>query len=230
MKKGYVKLNLSYRKINDTEQNAQQSERIDVKDYFNTKSKATLPPVQEQPLASKISVSELFQPIKKKAHFQKFVLSVILSVVSTGLIVSILFGVVFGVAVVNGISMEPTLHNSDLVVFFRLQSNYDIGDIVVVNSIADRQHIKRVVATPHQTVNIDSETLTLYVDGEKQDLPYINQDTIPKTGCTYPLTLQDNEYFLLGDYRENSFDSRNYGAVQKSQISGKVILTFSTSN
>lgn len=154
---------------------------------------------------------------------RKAVRSVVIELLVTVAAIALLFGVICGVAFVEGDSMEPALHNGDVVLFFRLQHSYRVGDIALLEKDGNRDYIKRVVAVPGQTVDIDNKAHCLLVDGVAQDEPYSSGETIRKTGCTYPLTLGEGEYFVLGDARENSVDSRNFGVVEQGQLRGRVV-------
>ena len=73
-------------------------------------------------------------------------------------------------------------------------------------------------------MDIDNQkTHRLLIDGAPAEDDYARGDTFRKTGCSLPLTLGEDEYFVLGDSRENSVDSRNFGAVRKEQLCGQII-------
>ena len=144
----------------------------------------------------------------------------------TALGMYLLLGVVLGAACVQGDSMFPTLREKDLLVFFRLNVSYKAGDIVLIQSEEGKEYVKRIVGLPGQTMEIDEKSGRLMVDGEALVEPYAYGGTYGKGEVTYPLTLKENEYFVLGDHRENSRDSRNYGPVLREQLDGKVWLLF----
>lgn len=150
--------------------------------------------------------------------------AVLVRVLAAALIVFLLFGVFFGIAVVQGDSMEPALQSGDVAVFLRLVNGYRAGDIVVLKAEDGTQYVKRVVAVPGQTVDIDDTTGELLVDGERLSEPYVYDSTYSKEGAEYPLTLGEGEYFVLGDQRENSYDSRNYGAVTQDELCGRLLI------
>lgn len=165
-------------------------------------------------------------PLKRRLKAirqKKTALAFAKSVLITVTVCYLLFGRVFGISIVRGSSMEPALKNGDLVLFFRLQQTYKRGDIVLKTEKGRRDVIKRIVAVPGQTVDIGTDMPVLRIDGMEVQEPYIYEKTSPKTGCEFPLTLGKNEYFLLGDHRENSFDSRNYGPVSEHRLDGAAI-------
>ena len=119
---------------------------------------------------------------------------------------------------VDGSSMEPTLHNNELVLINKIGLNKGIDryDIVVVK-YENSTIIKRVIGLPYETVEYINDTL--YIDGEivntKVDFEYTKD---------FKLTAGKNEYIVLGDNRNISKDSRIIGPVKESDIIGKVDL------
>lgn len=167
-------------------------------------------------------LDERIERLQRRRGWRKLCLSLLL----TGLVTYLLFGVVFGIAVVKGDSMVPALQTGDVVLFCRLGGRYRTGDIVLLRADGETEHVKRVVGLPGQTVRIDERTGSLLIDGAPLPEPYIYEATHGKSGVAYPLTLGEGEYFLLGDHRENSKDSRNYGPVAEGKIDGAVLLLF----
>ena len=119
---------------------------------------------------------------------------------------------------VNGSSMEPTLHNNELVLINKIGLNKGIDryDIVVVK-YENSTIIKRVIGLSYETVEYINDTL--YIDGEivntKVDFEYTKD---------FKLTAGKNEYIVLGDNRNISKDSRIIGPVKERDIIGKVDL------
>lgn len=119
---------------------------------------------------------------------------------------------------VNGSSMEPTLHNNELVLINKIGLNKGIDryDIVVVK-YENSTIIKRVIGLPYETVEYIDDTL--YIDGKivntKVDFEYTKD---------FKLTAGKNEYIVLGDNRNISKDSRIIGPVKERDIIGKVDL------
>ena len=152
------------------------------------------------------------------------------ALVCSVLAVVLLFTFIARLIGVDGHSMVPTLQHGDrlVVVSSLLYHDYQAGDIVVARkeSCLSEPIVKRVVAVGGQTVDIDFESGSVYVDGELLNEPYINELTLREEGMEFPLTLKDNEVFLMGDNRNHSSDSRDaaLGPVDTRYIIGKAVL------
>lgn len=128
---------------------------------------------------------------------------------------------------IAGQSMTPELHPDDVVLMNRLA--YDFGkpdrmDVVVFMREDEKTNVKRVIGLPGETVQITGGSI--YINGERLEAEN-GLDQVSLGGLAEnPVELGDDEYFLLGDNRESSEDSRfaNIGNVKKEQIMGKVWL------
>lgn len=137
-------------------------------------------------------------------------------------VIFILFRFVIGLSVVGGDSMNPTLEDGNVVVYYRLVSEYKPGDIVSVRIPSGEYYIKRVVATGGSSVDIMDGKL--YVDDSEAEDEHAFGVTEEKTGAViYPYNVREGNLFLLGDNREVSVDSRMFGEVNERQIKGKII-------
>jgi signal peptidase I len=126
---------------------------------------------------------------------------------------------------VEGSSMEPSLHNGELVVVNRLAyrwSGPERGDIVVFHFPLDpdRRFIKRVIGLPGEHVVINDGQVT--VDGVRLDEPYIA--AAPRYSGEW--AIQPGQVFVLGDNRNNSSDSQAWGPVPLDQMIGKAWLVY----
>ena len=128
---------------------------------------------------------------------------------------------------ISGNSMQPLLEASDVVLVNRLA--YDLGkpkryDVVVFGSEDRKNNVKRVIGLPGETVQIIGGLV--YIDGAPlEDESGLGQVSLAGRAGS-PITLGEDEYFLLGDNRDSSEDSRfaNVGNVKADQIQGKVWL------
>lgn len=147
--------------------------------------------------------------------------------------IMIMFLLVFRVIVVSGSSMYSTLIDGD---YLLLVSNLFYqeprrGDIIVAakKSFDDGAPIiKRVIATEGETVNIDFDMGIVYVDGVALEEPYTYTPTNVDEGMRFPLTVEENCVFAMGDNRNRSKDSRNpeIGQIDKREILGKALYLF----
>ena len=141
--------------------------------------------------------------------------------------VCILFNMVFRLIYVDGESMMPTLENGDWIAACR-PAHVDRGEIVLTNT--DNAHharlIKRVIAFGGETVDIDYDTGTVFINGAALEEPYLTDKTIAGGDVTFPLTVPQGCVFLLGDNRVNSVDSRysEIGCVPQSDLIGPVVM------
>lgn len=121
---------------------------------------------------------------------------------------------------VNGASMDPTLNDKDIMLLDEISyrfSDIERFDIVVVKE-EDEYLIKRVIGLPGETVEYNNDKL--YIDGK-----YVKEDFKHKETFDFSTTLGKDEYFIMGDNRTNSTDSRVFGPISRDKIMGKTSLT-----
>ena len=124
---------------------------------------------------------------------------------------------------IEGTSMEPTLVNGDVVLLTKTTS-FDRGELCGF-SWNNKLLVKRVIGIPGEWIEIDTDG-TVYLNGEKLDEPYAEQLSVGECDLEFPFQVPQEQYFVLGDMRESSIDSRNtlIGCVEKDQIVGKVFF------
>jgi signal peptidase I len=159
----------------------------------------------------------------------------LLEVLALALALYIVASIAVGTVHVVGSSMNPSLQNDDLVIASRIDYRLhapERGDIVIVKDPFDpsQDFIKRVVGLPGDHVLIRAGHV--YLNGARLDEPYIAPDWRTTTNWPALPDQPDGEvvppgnYFLLGDNRDHSSDSRLFGYVPQGQIEGKAIARF----
>ena len=195
------------------------------------------------------SVVEQIQKKKKERRFLDDLADMLETVFISVFVVVMLFAYVIRPVTVEGHSMETTLHDQDRLFMTDLLYTPKQGDIVIVDNKAawtynqsnnlvkgpglssEKRLIKRVIATGGQELNIDFTTGVVTVDGEVLDEPYIRELTANQEDgfASYPVTVPEGYYFVMGDNRNNSTDSRSQfvGFVPRDAILGKAIFRIS---
>jgi len=141
----------------------------------------------------------------------------------------------FTLVLVEGPSMEPTLSTRDRLYVNKFMYTPQNGDIVVFTPQNDpkRPYIKRVIAIPGQTLEIDFNNALVIIDGEILQEDYINMPTTRRGNVTYPITVPDGYFFVMGDNRSNSHDSRDsavgdrdndMGLISYDRLMGKALF------
>ena len=169
--------------------------------------------------------------IKKKTNVKKSIMTYLHDLVYLLAVVLLLFLLCFRVVVVSGPSMNHTLVNGDYLLLLGgvFYDDYDQGDIVVASKSTFRNGepiVKRVIATAGQTVDIDFETGVVYVDDVPINEPYVSTPTNLYEGIDFPVVVDENHVFVMGDNRNNSKDSRSpeIGQIDLREILGKAIF------
>ena len=147
--------------------------------------------------------------------------------------VLLVFLLVFRIIIVSGDSMRMTLVDGDYLLLLNnlFYHEPEKGDIVVISKKSydnGAPIVKRVIATEGQTVDIDFEAGIVYVDGKALQEEYIHDLTHNNLGMRFPLVVDENSIFVLGDNRGVSRDSRDpvIGQVDKREVLGKALYLF----
>ncbi len=134
---------------------------------------------------------------------------------------------------VSGNSMFPTMHNGDYLITEKISYRLgqpQRGQIVVLKNPRDESQdfIKRVIALPGDTIKIEKEAV--YINGDLLSEPYLPSSTPTQSGAflTEGSTIKagPNQYFVLGDNRNHSSDSREWGSITKEEIVGKAFFRY----
>lgn len=170
---------------------------------------------------------------EEKVSFTKTVLLYLHDLVYLLGVILLILLLALRVVIVSGGSMLPTLVGGDYLLLLStpLYHNPTYGDIIVASKDSFENGepiIKRVIATEGQTVDINFDTGTVYVDGIALQEPYINSATTLDEGTKLPLVVEDGCVFVLGDNRGRSQDSRSpsIGLIDNREILGKALFLF----
>lgn len=132
----------------------------------------------------------------------------------------LIFTQVFLFTQAKGTDMFPMVKDGDLMIVFRMQREYSTKDVVVYTQDGQKK-VGRIVARENDVVNMDEDG-SLIVNGTTQT-GEILYPTYAKEGITYPYRVNAGCIFVLGDYRTEATDSRDYGPIPMENVKGKVI-------
>ncbi len=164
-----------------------------------------------------------------KRRFHLFIYDILSTIISAIIIIAVVFTFVFRLVSVDGQSMTNTLQHGDWLLTVN-KTEYVQGDIVVIvqDTYFHEPLIKRVIAKGGQTVDINYETNTVYVDGKALEEPYVKESYILESSLyrQFPYTVPEGHLFCMGDNRNGSTDSRSelVGPIDERQILGKAVV------
>ena len=161
--------------------------------------------------------------IRRKTYYRQALrgtVSVLVVVAAIAVLITTLF---LPILQISGDSMSPTLEHDEIVVLLKTK-NFERGDLIGFY-YQGKILLKRVIALPEDEVAIDEEG-NVYVNGELLIEPYVTEKSLGDCNIEFPYTVPGTSYFVLGDQRTNSVDSRNsvIGAVPQEDIIGKVFI------
>ena len=161
--------------------------------------------------------------LKKKREHRRFLKGTLCVLAVAAAVVVLTLTLAFPVLRVSGGSMEPTLKEGD-VVLTRKGGTYEAGDICSFY-YNNELLLKRVIGEPGDVINIDEQG-NVTVNGRVLEEEYIEEKSIGECDISFPYIVPENCYFVMGDNRETSLDSRSsrIGCVSRDQMEGKLIL------
>ena len=175
--------------------------------------------------------------IQSKNENIRYIEMFILKLIGCVVFLYVIFFLIFGLHVEKNNDMLPKICAGDICLYYRIGDEY-IGNAVVVYKKNGKESTGRVVAVPGDVINV-TEAGTVEINGNQIMESEIYYDTTPydfensgnsNVVVNYPVTLGENEYFVLGDYRTASKDSRVYGPIKTDDIKGEVILVLRRKN
>lgn len=169
--------------------------------------------------------NELPRPRLKLPNMLMEIVSTVIFIVA----VAVLFDLAIPRSLVDGHSMQPTFYADDRLVVSRVHYLLDEpqrGDILVFNSLEQPgvMLIKRVVGLPGETVELHNQIIS--INGKALDEAYVKEPCRINRCADSAWILAENEYFMMGDNRNNSRDSRRFGPVPLNKIVGQVVFRY----
>lgn len=190
-------------------------------------------PVPPEPPASSVTggvipgtdvLREELSRVNYRARFKRALRNTVFALVTVAAAAVLVATLFMPVLRIYGSSMTPTLHEGNVVVTWKA-SSFETGDIVSFY-YNNKVLVKRVIAGPGSWVDI-TEDGVVTVNGEPIDEPYVSELALGECDIEMPYQVPDGRYFVMGDHRATSVDSRSsaIGCVSEEQVVGKVLAT-----
>lgn len=160
---------------------------------------------------------------RNRMRYKKLLKSIVYALIIVAAVSVLVATLVLPVLQISGTSMEPTLKNGEIVVLVKT-SKPERGSLCGFY-YSNKILIKRVIGLPGDVVVIDNDG-NVYVNGAMLDEPYLSDKMLGECDLEFPYTVPEMTYFVLGDQRSNSVDSRSsvIGTISQDDIIGKVFF------
>ncbi len=165
------------------------------------------------------------QRVRYRRSYRRALRGTVVALVTVAAVAVLISSLLLPVMQITGGSMSPTLQNGDLIVLIR-GDRYEPGDLCGF-TWNNKTLIKRVIAGPGDWVQMDPDGV-VYVNGTRLEEPYLTNQSLGVCDLTFPYQVPENAWFVMGDKRDTSVDSRSslVGSVTREQMVGKVWLRF----
>ena len=160
-----------------------------------------------------------------KRRFRRVLRSTVNALIVVAAVSAIIATLVLPVLQIAGTSMEPSLNDGDIVLLAKTDK-LETGDLCAFY-YSNKILIKRVIATPGDYLWIESDG-TVFVNGTALDEPYVQEKALGECDIEFPYQVPENAFFMMGDQRETSIDSRSsvIGCISADYTIGKILCKF----
>ena len=174
------------------------------------------------------TIDALQQELKReryKRRFRKLLRNTVNVLIVVAAVAALVATLLLPVLQIAGTSMEPTLNDGDIVLLVKTK-DLQTGDLCAFY-YSNKILIKRVIATPGDYIWIESDG-TVFLNGKELDEPYISEKALGECDVEFPYQVPENNYFVMGDRRDTSSDSRSsvIGCIPEDQLVGKIFCKF----
>lgn len=158
-------------------------------------------------------------------RFRRLLRSTVNALIVVAAIAALIATLILPVLQIAGTSMEPSLNDGDIVLLIKTD-NLETGDLCAFY-YSNKILIKRIIATPGDYLWINPDG-TVYLNGSELVEPYVSEKALGECDVEFPYQVPENSYFMMGDHRETSIDSRSsvIGCIAEDQIIGKILCKF----
>lgn len=172
------------------------------------------------------SLELLQQELKReryKRRFRRILRSTVNALIVVAAIAALIATLVLPVLQIAGTSMEPSLNDGDIVVLVK-SDRLQTGDLCAFY-YSNKILIKRIIGTPGDYLWINNDG-TVYVNNVMLEEPYVSEKALGECDTEFPYQVPENSYYMMGDHRETSIDSRSsvIGCIAEDQIIGKILF------
>ena len=158
-----------------------------------------------------------------RRRFRRILRNTVDSLIVVAAIAAIIATLIFPVLQIAGTSMAPNLNDGDIVLLAKT-SKVETGDLCAFY-YSNKILIKRVIAIPGDYIWIESDG-TVFVNGTELYEPYLAEKGLGECDIEFPYQVPENAFFMMGDQRETSIDSRSsvIGCIAEDHMIGKIVI------